>query len=327
MGFDTILKRYFPAVILALVGVAAYFQASGFSQIVGTALAVDDKGLLAAGPAPQRVGPAGAASNYHQNSAAKIIERNPFDSVVGNLNPPPEVASSEPTTPPLPPTEDPYGAPACGDVKILTTAVSDTAAWSFALVSGGGKDGSRLVRQGDDLGGRQVWFIRWDRLWLIGPSVFCQAEMFPQAGAPAVASAKPAASASAAPPSAPAGANAVPDDIKSKIQKVSATEYNIDRSAIDKILENQALLSRSARIVPETENGKTVGIRLFGVRSDSLLGLIGVENGDRLEKINGLDVASPERALEAYAKLRVAENLTVQVNRRGSPTTLEFHIK
>jgi general secretion pathway protein C len=84
---------------------------------------------------------------------------------------------------------------------------------------------------------------------------------------------------------------------------------------------------RSARIVPETENGKTVGIRLFGVRSDSLLGLIGVENGDRLEKINGLDVASPERALEAYAKLRVADNLTVQVNRRGSPTNLEFHIK
>lgn len=329
MALDTILKRYFSVVLLALVAVAAYFQASGITQIVGTALAVDEKGLLAGGPAPLKAG-ATAASNQHQMSAAKIIERNPFDSVMGNLNPPPSASpgmTEEPSAPPLPPTEDPYGAPACeGTQKILTTAVSSDAAWSFALLSGEG-GASAMVRQGSEVGDKRVWFIRWDRLWLIGPSAFCQIEMFPTAKPEASAKGAAAPASAAAPVKPPAGAIAVPDDIKKSIQKVSATEYNVDRSAIDKILENQQLIMRSARIVPETENGKTVGIRLFGVRQDSLLGLIGVENGDRLEQINGFDVASPEKALEAYARLRSADRLTVKVNRRGQPTTLDFHIK
>jgi general secretion pathway protein C len=166
-------------------------------------------------------------------------------------------------------------------------------------------------------------------VWLIGPSAFCQIEMFPTATPEASAKGAPAAKSAptTTPPPPPGTPAAVPEDIKKSIQKVSATEYNVDRSAIDKILENQQLLMRSARIVPETENGKTVGIRLFGVRQDSLLGLIGIENGDRLERINGFDVASPEKALEAYARLRSADKLTVQVNRRGQPTTLDFHIK
>jgi general secretion pathway protein C len=330
MAFDLILKRYFPAVILALVAVAAYFQASGITQIVGTALAVDDKGLLAGGPAPLKAGGA-SSTNHHQTSAAKIIERNPFDSVVGNLNPPPTASTTaaEPDAPPLPATEDPYGAPSCeGNHKIVTTAVSADAAWSFALLFDGST--TKMVRQGSDYADKQVWFIRWDRVWLIGPSAFCQIEMFPTANPEASAKGAPAAKSAptAAPPPPPPGTPAaVPEDIKKSIQKVSATEYNVDRSAIDKILENQQLIMRSARIVPETENGKTVGIRLFGVRQDSLLGLIGIENGDRLERINGFDVASPEKALEAYARLRSADKLTVQVNRRGQPTTLDFHIK
>ena len=119
----------------------------------------------------------------------------------------------------------------------------------------------------------------------------------------------------------------MPDDIASKIQKVSANEFNVDRGVVDKILENQAELMKSARIVPEQKDGKTVGIRLFGLRPDTLLGTLGFQNGDRLETINGFNMASPEKALEAYARLRTAGNLTVKINRRGKPQTIDFNIK
>jgi general secretion pathway protein C len=156
--------------------------------------------------------------------------------------------------------------------------------------------------------------------------------MFRSAKAPA-APAAPAASTPATPaPAAGAaavvgGVSAVPADIASKIQKVSANEFNVDRQVVDKILENQAELMRSARIVPEQENGKVVGIRLFGIRPDTLLGTLGLENGDRLQSINGFDMASPEKALEAYARLRTADHLTVQVNRRGANQNIDFNIK
>jgi general secretion pathway protein C len=119
----------------------------------------------------------------------------------------------------------------------------------------------------------------------------------------------------------------LPAEISDKIQKVSETEFNVDRSVIDNVLENQAQLMRSARIVPEQKDGKTVGIRLFGIRQDTLLGTLGMQNGDRLEKINGFDMASPEKALEAYARLRTATSLTVNLTRRGKPLTIEYQIK
>ena len=84
---------------------------------------------------------------------------------------------------------------------------------------------------------------------------------------------------------------------------------------------------RQARIVPEQENGRVVGIRMFGVRPDTLLGVLGMQNGDRLQTINGFDMASPEKALEAYARLRTAEKLTVQVNRGGQNMNLDYNIK
>jgi general secretion pathway protein C len=143
---------------------------------------------------------------------------------------------------------------------------------------------------------------------------------------------KPPPSASGTVAAAPAplpagGATPVSDDIKKGIQRIGPNEFNVDRGVVDKILENQAELMRQARIVPEQENGKVVGIRLFGVRADTLLGTLGMENGDRLEKINGFDMTSPEKALEAYARLRTADHLTISLNRKGSEQNLDYNIK
>jgi general secretion pathway protein C len=84
---------------------------------------------------------------------------------------------------------------------------------------------------------------------------------------------------------------------------------------------------RSARIVPEQKNGETLGIRLFGIRPDTLLGTLGLQNGDRLEEINGFKMGSPEQALEAYARLRTASSLTIKVNRRGKAMNLDYQFK
>ena len=84
---------------------------------------------------------------------------------------------------------------------------------------------------------------------------------------------------------------------------------------------------KSARIVPEKEGDKVVGIRLFGIRPDSLLGTLGIENGDRLGAINGFEMGDPQKALEAYTKLRTADHLTVAVNRHGKPVDINFNIK
>jgi general secretion pathway protein C len=54
--------------------------------------------------------------------------------------------------------------------------------------------------------------------------------------------------------------------------------------------------------------------------------MLGFENGDRLQRINSYDITSPDLALEAYAHLRTANLLLVEVNRRGADTYLLYRI-
>ena len=101
----------------------------------------------------------------------------------------------------------------------------------------------------------------------------------------------------------------------------------VDRAWVDHLLENQPILMRSARIVPETRDGRTIGIRLFGIRPGaSGLARLGFENGDLLRAINGYDIADPERALEAYAKLRSSFEFYALIERHNIPRFMEFRI-
>jgi general secretion pathway protein C len=91
-------------------------------------------------------------------------------------------------------------------------------------------------------------------------------------------------------------------------------------------VEAPAPIIRSVRVVPEQQNGAIIGLRLFGIRPGSLLAAIGLKSGDRLESINGFSVATPEEALEAYARLRSAQRLSVRLHRAGKPVELTLNI-
>jgi general secretion pathway protein C len=324
MGLDAILKRYFAVVVCVLIGIAAYFQASGMGQLVAASVAVDPSAVASGGPPPRRLPPAPPTNPDHATSAAAILARNPFDSVTGPLDGTSMEVPGGPGGAPEPVNTDPMQDPPCDVAKVLLITESEDPAWSFAAIQGG--DGKTMLRRlGDDVGGHTVYFISWDRVWLTQGGTRCQMEVGGKVQPKAVAKA-------AAPPSADkgkaaAGGSGVAKEISAKIHKVSDTQFDIERSVVDQILENQAELMKSARIVPEKEGDKMVGIRLFGIRQDSVLGVLGLENGDRLQSINGFEMTDPQKALEAYARLRTADHLTVAVNRRGKDTNIDFNIK
>src|ERR1700689_4120841 len=85
MAIDKLLKRYFWAALLALVALAAFFDAQGIMQVVGASLGADEKQLSAA-PLAARPPPPPASASRHPTSAESILSRNPFDSVTGPLN-------------------------------------------------------------------------------------------------------------------------------------------------------------------------------------------------------------------------------------------------
>jgi general secretion pathway protein C len=322
MAVDQLLKKNFWIVVLPLTAAAALLNAQAVTQLVGVGLMPDEKQLSAA-PAVARIAPM-ASGSAQALTADPILSRNPFDHVTGSLKPPPVDDSNASASAQVDST-DPWNAPSCDGVKVLVIAASADPDWSFAALTATGDPKSVLRRRGGDIGGKKVHFVGWDRVWLENGSALCQAQLFKPGEAASTPAPAPAVSTPAPPPRG--GAAALSPELAKGIVKVSATEFNIDRGVVDKILENQADLMRQARIVPEQENGKIVGIRMFGVRSETLLGHLGMENGDRLQTINGFDMASPEKALEAYARLRTADKLTVSINRRGQNMNLDYNIK
>jgi general secretion pathway protein C len=69
------------------------------------------------------------------------------------------------------------------------------------------------------------------------------------------------------------------------------------------------------------------GLRVSGLRPGSLLGAVGVENGDQIQQINGFDLTNPTSAFEAYSKLRSADKLSVTLVRGGKPMNIDLRIQ
>lgn len=103
-------------------------------------------------------------------------------------------------------------------------------------------------------------------------------------------------------------------------------ERVIPRSMLERILEDASRM-RPARLVPEQVDGHVAGVRIFGIRPNEGLALLGLENGDRIETVNGFDVTVPDKALEAYARLRTADHFVIHVTRKGMPVDLGIAIE
>jgi general secretion pathway protein C len=124
-----------------------------------------------------------------------------------------------------------------------------------------------------------------------------------------------------------AGGDAFSQELDRGIKKTGEHTYDIQRATLESVLGNMSLLSRSARIVPEIRDGKAAGFRLYSVRPDGPFAKIGMQNGDVLSAINGLEITSPEKALEVYAKLKSASHLSLGLERNGARITKDYSIR
>jgi general secretion pathway protein C len=266
-----------------------------------------------------------------QELAQAVLSRNIFDSTVGSMDwdlPVDLSAQSEET-----PTElvrDPDGEPAVcqGALRLVASfVVPRVPALSFASIEAGGK--TMLYRSGMQVDGHDVVGIREHRVFM-RPSgrPLCQITMFKPPDAPAQPMTMGETPMEEPTPSpSPVQGGLTEDELSQGITQVSDTQYNVARSLLDKVLSNQSELMRAARIIPYEENGRVIGVKVYGIRRSSLLGRLGVQNGDVLRTINGFDLSSPDSALEAYTKLREMDQFTIAMVRRGQPRNMDYSVK
>ncbi|MFT5356357.1 MAG: general secretion pathway protein C [Polyangiales bacterium] len=312
-------------VLLATLASTAFFLAQGTTNLVAASYLEIDRSVTTASNGPR------AVAQRQKQDDTQILRRNIFDGVPLDGEPVVEGEELEVIEGAEPLVIDPSGPqPPCDGSMRLVAAVAHplNEAWSVAAIVGAaGK--ALMYRPGQSIDEREVIEVRHHSVILRQAGSLCQIAMF--AEEEVTASARPTVAITPTAPTRPARPEregAISSDaMESGITRINDTTFNIQRSLVDSVLENQQALLSAARIIPHEENGRTVGVKMYGIRRNSLLGRLGVQNGDMLRTINGYDMSSPDSALEAYTRLRTADHLTLNVVRRGQPTTLDYNIQ
>ncbi len=330
-------RRVRLGIVAATVVATSFFFAAGSAQLVASRL-LDvpfeggDALPVATDVAPRRR-PARAGE--------PILRRNIFDSATGAIpweDPPPPPTDDEASDegPPIDPGNIEDVHPACeGSIRLVGAYVrrSEPDQSFAAIINATGT--SLLYREGSSVDDRLVMAIERHRVVLrTAGSTLCDLTMFgtgtgaaPSPASPVALSVPSSTVVVAEAPVGPETGGVEAGDLDANIHQVSDTSFTINRGLVDRLMANQAALMSAARVIPHEEDGRPVGMKIYGIRRSSLLGRLGVQNGDMLRTINGFEFTDANALLQAYTQLRSADHLTLQLVRRGSPVSVDYQIQ
>ncbi len=311
---ELLLRKYLWAIDLAVIAVCAVFAARATAGVVESAYFSGGAPVRAAA----RSRPPISAPHYTKDTTV-IIDRNVFCSTCPPIRPKP---STEVPEPPSAPTPERTSMP----IKLMAVMFSPPPhdpRWSMAIIRDNENMGTAPYAVGSRCREAVVTDIQETRVYFeLGgrPEYIDLLDAKP--GAPSPGPQPPALGASRA-----GGGDALSIEMDRGIKKLGEHNYEVQRSTLDQVLGNMSVLSRSARIVPEVKDGKPAGFRLYSVRPDGPFAKIGLQNGDVISAINGLEMTSPDKALEVYTKLKSAGHLSVGLERNGQKISKEYTIR
>lgn len=111
-----------------------------------------------------------------------------------------------------------------------------------------------------------------------------------------------------------------------QIKPVGENQWVVDRRIAENARNNIGELLKSARMEPNLVNGNTEGFVVKMIQPGSLLADLGIRKGDVIMEVNGVELASPEKALQIFQQLREARHISIGLQRNGAPMNFDYEI-
>jgi hypothetical protein len=111
-----------------------------------------------------------------------------------------------------------------------------------------------------------------------------------------------------------------------KVRKISDTEYEVDRQLVRDLVTGTSKPG-GVRPVPMMKGNEVQGIRLLGVRKDSVGAAIGMQSNDVVTAIDGEPIKNVQQLLDLYAKLDNINAVELAVTRGGKPVQLTLRLR
>ena len=314
--------------VLATLAFCAFFWAQAATALLAERVLTAETD---AAPAPSRRSMARIRTQRKRDPSV-ILKRNIFSWAQGDLSGAPM------ENPDLPledlPAED-VETPCTGDMRVMgTVVIPGDLERSLAAIVGTDKKAG-LHYGGTEVEGSRIRAIESDAVVLQSKGGLCRLAMFQVAGATKKPVFRPAKKVAAKKkkredqkgPTADRNAGLSESEMAEGIDRVNDNNYNLSRSMLNKVLDNAGKIIGIAAVAPKIENGESIGMEIRGIRPDTLLTKIGIQNGDILESINGQSLSNPDAALGAYTTLRTADKFTLSVRRGGQSMMINYNLQ
>ncbi|NRD50976.1 type II secretion system protein GspC [Corallococcus exiguus] len=199
-------------------------------------------------------------------------------------------------------------------IRLLGTLVAQDPRWSMASIHELPAGSAHSLMVSDLIQGARVFAIERERILLLVDGRLEYVDGFGSV---------PPVAVNAHPGAAQSGGSGLGRGIR----ETGPDTYAVPREDVTEALTHLPELSMQARVVPAFKDGRPVGFKLFSIREESFYARMGLRNGDVLQRINGLDLDSPDKALEAFTKLRDARRIELQIERGGAPVRKTFDVQ
>jgi type II secretion system protein C len=110
------------------------------------------------------------------------------------------------------------------------------------------------------------------------------------------------------------------------VEQVGQGKFVVDRGEIENALGSIDQVFTQIRAVPQFQGGKPSGLKLLSIRGGSIFAKLGLKRNDVLKRINGQEV-DLKKGIEIFSQLKEANQITIDLERGGKKTTLEYSIQ
>ncbi len=101
----------------------------------------------------------------------------------------------------------------------------------------------------------------------------------------------------------------------------------VDRREVEQAMNDLPKLLSQARAVPNTVNGVINGFRLDYIAPTSFYEKIGVQAGDVLQRVNGVDIRDPSTMLNLLQQLKNEQTVKLDLVRNNQRSTITYELR
>lgn len=207
----------------------------------------------------------------------------------------------------------------CGGIEARAITASPDPEWAFASLSPAPGESAKLRRVGDRIGGYRVDAIEWDRVWLAGGGGRCAAVLHQVVLQPGTD----------APGLEDDGDGATEPwrlgrELAHAIEERGDGRFVVDDGVLDGLFARGTALLSGITLTPRVTSETVRGVAIEGVREGSLLGHLGVENGDVLVRLADVAPSTSAAIADALKAARRERRLLATLERAGKARELSL---